>query len=250
MKFRKFYHFNCIIFLLIFPLILYSQEYNYATYNVKIDAGRFSKFLFEGKFNAFEKKVFKKMYNRVNRTDLSLTFKENKSVFKPINGMEIDDSKFSRLANGGLFIILGIEKATYLNLKTNTLYIKRGSGDIEHLIKKEISSYNWVLIPEEKKVKQFTYKKAILNAKRGKLEYKIEAWFCPEIPNQFGPDSFYGLPGLITEVYVTDKDFSYSIILKKIGYNKTLNISIPIENFKVYTQEESDELFGKLKKHK
>ncbi|MCD8031170.1 MAG: GLPGLI family protein [Bacteroides sp.] len=37
------------------------------------------------------------------------------------------------------------------------------------------------------------------------------AWFAPDIPVQTGPWKFYGLPGLIMEVYDTDKHHHYQI---------------------------------------
>ncbi|MDH6252206.1 GLPGLI family protein [Chryseobacterium sp. H1D6B] len=69
----------------------------------------------------------------------------------------------------------------------------------------------WQLTNEKKKIGNFEVQKAF-------TEYsgrKWTAWFCNEIPLSYGPYVFYGLPGLILELYDDKKDFKFSFVKNK-----------------------------------
>lgn len=232
-------------FMLLLNSTLFGQNYNYVIYDVKIDQKRFSEFISKGGFNGFEKRLYSKMLKEVNRTQIALSFNNNTSSCTPIEQLGLDDSN-SKLASGGLFILLGLESAIYIDNKEKYIYTKRGRGDLVHLVKSELNAPDWTITNEERKIKNLVYKKATAKINKGKQTYSIEAWFLPSIPTQFGPGGFYGLPGLVTEVNVSDKDYSYSFLLSKIEKRKNLKVDIPLNDYKVYTDQESEELFRKL----
>ncbi len=51
---------------------------------------------------------------------------------------------------------------------------------------------------------------------------KYEAWFANDIPVKFGPWKFCGLPGLILEIYDTDKEFAFYCIGLQKRNNKAM----------------------------
>ena len=113
----------------------------------------------------------------------------------------------------------------------------------------------WVITKETKKINNYLcYKATLLTEYNGvagfdektlktswkKVSKTLTAWFCPEIPYSFGPDVFYGLPGLVFEGY--DSIGYASFVLDKITYNKN-KTKIKIPNLKILTEEESLKLF-------
>ncbi|ROH98271.1 GLPGLI family protein [Chryseobacterium sp. G0240] len=77
------------------------------------------------------------------------------------------------------------------------------------------------------------------------------AWFTQDIPFQFGPYKFNGLPGLITEIYDTKDDYHYTLYTfrKRKYICRSANIAT---NVKKLTKEKVAEVFknrlsGKLR---
>lgn len=91
--------------------------------------------------------------------------------------------------------------------------------------------FKWQLINEKKDINGFECFKALANF-RGRT---WEAWYCPKIAVNYGPWKFWGLPGLIFEVYDTNK--IYNFYLTKI--EKELDIDIEYPNqYKLITLKE------------
>jgi GLPGLI family protein len=66
--------------------------------------------------------------------------------------------------------------------------------------------HSWTFQPESKKILGYECKKALTKF-RGR---DYVAFYCPSIPISNGPYKFQGLPGLILEVYSTDKFIHYT----------------------------------------
>lgn len=63
---------------------------------------------------------------------------------------------------------------------------------------------DWVISDESKLINGYKCYKAtrinvVINPK-GKFEFPVVAWFCPELPYNYGPIGFCGLPGLIMQL--------------------------------------------------
>lgn len=99
---------------------------------------------------------------------------------------------------------------------------------------------NWDLTNESKKIGEFTCYKAIKKAvKDGKKSEEI-AWYSPQIPVQFGPSLYNGLPGLVLEVQVGKIRF----IASKINLNTS---NVLIERPNKGTKMSAQEYYKKLK---
>jgi GLPGLI family protein len=69
-------------------------------------------------------------------------------------------------------------------------------------------------------------------------EITVTEWYTPEIPVNQGPESYWGLPGLILEV----NDGKTTILCSKVVLNATEKADIkPATNGKVISQKEYDE---------
>ncbi|RLD60552.1 MAG: GLPGLI family protein, partial [Bacteroidetes bacterium] len=64
--------------------------------------------------------------------------------------------------------------------------------------------FNWKLTNETKIILGYTCYKATHNREGGNPVI-VTAWYCPEIPYQFGPKGYAGLPGLILEIVLGGK---------------------------------------------
>ncbi|MCJ7932181.1 MAG: GLPGLI family protein [Chryseobacterium sp.] len=101
----------------------------------------------------------------------------------------------------------------------------------------ERNDINWKIKNEFKTVAGYTCQKAE-TTKYGRTWI---AWFAPEIPFQFGPYKFNGLPGLIAEVYDTKDDYHYILysFRKRKYICKSANI---VTNVKKLTKEKVSEV--------
>lgn len=117
------------------------------------------------------------------------------------------------------FVSDSIEKASGLRTfsgKANDLMSKKiktreytlysiQSFDIYQL--KDEPKISWKIEKETKKTSSLQLQKA--TAKFGGRNWI--AWFCKDIPFQEGPYKFYGLPGLIVEIYDDNENYHFSL---------------------------------------
>ena len=79
----------------------------------------------------------------------------------------------------------------------------------------------------------------------------FNVWYAPEIPSQFGPWKFYGLPGLITKIETDDKTILFQ--LEKLSYVNEEEIKKPFlskrisfQDYVKYLQSSLDDFLQKL----
>jgi GLPGLI family protein len=129
----------------------------------------------------------------------------------------------------------------YTNVKDSTTL-----ANIDAFGETLIVTYNfpqWEITNETKKIGNYTCYKAVQKNKNGTLIKNKVVWYTPEIPNQFGPKLYVGLPGMVLEV-IRGKS---RIIATKITLNNdntNINIEKPTkgvrlteEQYKKKTQE-------------
>ena len=71
-----------------------------------------------------------------------------------------------------------------------------------------LPNFSWEITEEQKTIDNYTCQKAVCTF--GGRTY--EAWFAPDIPISDGPWKFYGLPGLILEVYDTKHHYEFQFL--------------------------------------
>jgi len=108
---------------------------------------------------------------------------------------------------------IGLLKLRYTGeiLQTNDSIFKSYKfADKKNLVGSE-KNRNWIITTETKKIGNFLCYKAtlidVVENSKGRFEHPVIAWFCPEIPYNFGPLKFGGLPGLIVELQTKDAIF-------------------------------------------
>jgi len=69
------------------------------------------------------------------------------------------------------------------------------------------ANFSWNIFPDTKVIAGFPVQKAETYA----YGRKFTAWFSTEIPISDGPYTFRGLPGLILEIYDTQKYFTFTL---------------------------------------
>ena len=132
----------------------------------------------------------------------------------------------------------------------DSIYQNNSEGAFEenqYLIVKPIEK-KWNLTNESKKIDNYICYKAtteyiVINSK-GKFVHPVIAWYCPEIPNKFGPAGYGGLPGMILELQEKNNVFGAIKIELKAPLEK---IQIPKKGIKISHQEYQN-LFIKLSK--
>ncbi len=125
----------------------------------------------------------------------------------------------------------------------NEIFEAEMSGK-KHYIKSSMNKYKWEISNDTKVINDFVCYRANIKLPfddfRGKGVIELEVWFCPEFPLPYGPDIYYGLPGLVFEAY--QKNSKIKFYLKKIErLEETQPINIPDK--KTITEEEFTTIF-------
>ncbi|WP_124643308.1 GLPGLI family protein [Amniculibacterium aquaticum] len=166
---------------------------------------------------------------------LVLLVDEQKNIFLSSKFVEIDSlnslKKYERqYINPQYNVIIEYKK----NNDMFTTYKKIDMNYYKYNFKRKI---NWKTSNETKTILGFNVQKAVANY--GGRNWI--AWFCKDIPLQYGPHVFYGLPGLILEVHDDSNNFSYTLV--KTENHKEYHSNFDIKNIfdqKVFEIKEKD----------
>lgn len=138
----------------------------------------------------------------------------------------------------------GGEQVNYTNLKEGISIAQVDLYDKLFLITDSVNNYKWKITQETKKIGDYAAYKAtyILKGEEAKTacnqtpkDREITAWYTPQIPVQFGPANYGGLPGLILEL----NDGAQTILCSQIVLNpkKRPEIKAPKKGKKVTAKE-------------
>lgn len=237
-----------LVFSFFITIICCGQDFNTIVYDFSLDKERFQIVVNQ---NIKEPKLLEnisKMFDAADNSRFLLQFSEKKSLFEIADGLIVNnvDNKYGK----GILSMINASNLIYSDFSKGFSYEKRGEYSFAHLVKNDLINYNWKLINEEKIFNDLVLRKAISDyIDDNGLRMKIEAWYCAEIPFQYGPSRFSGLPGIIAElnVEIIDSPFSYTYILSEIIYDKNKEIiEIPLDKLEVLTEAKSQEVFAKL----
>ncbi|WP_372745556.1 GLPGLI family protein [Lutibacter sp.] len=130
---------------------------------------------------------------------------EKESTYSMITNNKIESSTEDTVAKTKNKTTVQLpEQNVYKNFD-ELIYVKQENLlDKKYLITEKLSTINWRLYNEIKKIDKFNCKKAtaIINNKQ------VTAWYCEEIASNDGPSIYYGLPGLILQLEAEDRLYS------------------------------------------
>jgi GLPGLI family protein len=174
------------------------------------------------KFNVVYEADYKLNYKLSNasnfkkETAFALLINENASFFKDLHRYISDSLEVEKKLNT-------LEEAAkyktdfrdYIGTTSAKLYVTTEINYSSYAYE-EPNNLNWKVRNEFKTVAGYKCQKAEVT----KYGRSWIAWFTLDIPFQFGPYKFNGLPGLITEVYDTKDDYHYTLYsFRKRKYN-------------------------------
>ncbi|UBZ12186.1 GLPGLI family protein [Leeuwenhoekiella palythoae] len=116
----------------------------------------------------------------------------------------------------------------------------KSSGKLGNVLVEE-SLPQWNLLDETKRIGKYAVYKAkgykMVEGSSGFVKRDFTAWYTPEIPVQYGPYLYSGLPGLILEVQVGE-DLVFKATAIAINGDEAVEINIP--KHKIITREEAN----------
>ncbi len=215
----------------------------------------------EEPLNPEMEKAFKEAMKKAGEKTYLLTFSKIESVYE-----QPEELQQPQNPGGGFSISVAFsgEGKKYINLKEKFELEEAEIFGKEFLIKEKLTPMNWNLVDETKKIgdyvcfkaellipvtdkqnqeyEEFLKKEEIKPAlfKMDKPEDKrVTAWYTPEIPVSFGPNNFWGLPGLILEINDDEK----VILCSKVTLNNKVKSKIKVPNIgKLVNQTEFDKI--------
>lgn len=215
--------------------------------NLKMDSTSVNKGMQE-QIQAQLRKQFQKEY--------TLSFTPFESLYQQIEHL---DTPIPSAGNGVQIKVSGTSDLIYKDVKKARFTQETEIMGKEFLIKDTLVMQDWKLEKASKNIGEYTCFKATFTEEVTEETFSdtsdaIEkitklrtttAWYTPQIPVQHGPDSYWGLPGLILEI----NDGGQTILCTKIVLNPKETVSITIPNTgKEVTQDVFDEIQEKKTK--
>lgn len=144
---------------------------------------------------------------------------------------------------------LGLYDPIYFDLNCEIFYKEINSAGIHKLVSLPPKDIDWNIKKETRITSDYELFKAeamVDNNKGGKT--KLVAWFSPDLPPNFGPGLFNDLPGMITDISVTELQagIHYSMKAEKITLKNDLSLQIPLKDLEVITDSELQAIFRKM----
>jgi GLPGLI family protein len=144
--------------------------------------------------NPKQMQYFLKMKENMESVEYLLKINNKISEFEVVKKMSLNN-------NNNPFQIL--EERTRIYIDTSTFIEQKTAFNQLYLIEETFNPFNWKLLNESKTILGYNCYRATTN--NGLDNTTIEAWYAPELPYQFGPKGYHGLPGLILEIIQNKK---------------------------------------------
>jgi GLPGLI family protein len=171
--------------------------------------------------------------NNIKDVNYLLTFTNEQSKFVIENKLENENKK--RIMN--LTKIKAGKGQYFFNIVNNEILHQKNSFGQQFLI--SMPPMKWEITSENKMLGKYLCYKATtekyIESRRGKKAIKIEAWYAPEIPFNYGPKNYNGLPGLILNL----KEGALLFYAKniKIKSKETIKIKVPTKGKRIKLEE-------------
>lgn len=148
------------------------------------------------------KDVVSKSIKEIEKFEYVLTFRKNEATYLESSKLNDDSEKEIQIKMARA--IVGFNGLIYYNSQNKSLIHKFDFGGTDFLIKSNQSDLNWILLNEKQTIGNILCFKAITTmneeGRNGLIKKDIVAWYAPKINFNFGPDGFWGLPGLIIQI--------------------------------------------------
>lgn len=176
-----------------------------------------------------------------------LTFKNKKSYF--VKEQKIKNENENKV---NLIEILGGNGMFYANNLDNEIVHQIDVLGDYFLV--ECEGIKWELTQQSKKIGDYLCYRAnaikMIENREGLREMPIVAWYASDLPINFGPKNYNGLPGLILEL--TEGSLTFSAIKIELNPKEQIEIKKPTkgkkvteEEFKQISKEASLSFFGR-----
>jgi GLPGLI family protein len=177
------------------------------------------------------KKMLKTLYSK-NKASYLLRFHKNASIFKAVESLSIEENKMNYAK------IMGGNGIFYTDKNADKILDQKEAYGQLFLV--SIPKPEWSLTQETKTIGKYLCYKATTKqeaeTRHGKVVKKITAWYTPEIPINYGPKNFYGLPGLIIELEIA-KGSLFRATNINLSLTKEIKIKKPTRGKKLSLQE-------------
>ena len=213
---RLFYSFFILFFAFVLKNSLVAQEAKGVIYyKGQRLMKQISKFEEKDSLGNFKEGAAAKFYqDRMKRNkpvEFKLVFSDTESAFFLNQELILDSEKRNPSRN------LKKSYYYYVNHKNNELKAQKEFAGTLFLIESNLDSLTWRITSESKMFGQYKALKAIssikiVNRSKEIQNYEMEAWFSPELSFQFGPEGYYGLPGLIVEMDIFGYKYTFDRI--------------------------------------
>ncbi|MCO5947360.1 GLPGLI family protein [Mucilaginibacter flavidus] len=143
---------------------------------------------------------YKKTQPQFKKVKSTLSFTDNKTLYRPIVPTETNDMFFSDMAMSGQPNII------YTDLDTKTTATQKTVYEELFMVRDTARKISWKITDETREIAGFTCRRA--NALVLDSIYVV-AFYAIKIPVSGGPESFSGLPGMILGVALPHENVSW-----------------------------------------
>ncbi|RZS99266.1 GLPGLI family protein [Aquimarina brevivitae] len=179
-------------------------------------------------------RIYQNMKSRNKPVEFKLVFSDKESIFYMNDELTLQSERRNPTRKSKK------EEIFYVNHNNKKVSWRNEYAGKLFLIESSLDTLKWSILEESKMIGKFkcfkarTVRKAVDFRSKEIMEEKITVWFTPELPYQYGPEAFYGLPGLVLEMNIGAFKYAFdSINLKP----ENEEINKPIEGKTVTHQE-------------
>lgn len=239
---------NNILLLLLLVTVTIKAQKGQGIFIYKKDFSEFS--LSSSKSDSLTKtkmnKFIEVLIEKGSSVDFTLKINKKESLFFLNERLTKDNDRTIRYAIGvgdtnGIF---------YMNLESKEILNSKESYGQDFIVSSSLDDRFWKMTNESRKIGNYNCFKAtsvkVVENLKGVFKHVVEAWFTPQIPLNFGPAGYGGLPGLIMELKFQNIRF----YLTKIELNPKDEIYIkkPTKG-KLVTKKEFNEIGKEITKN-
>lgn len=182
-----------ILILYIIPIAVFGQLNSKFIYTIKVVDNKDSKMM------ELMESLSPYYKDKVKNIEFTLLTDNNKSSCFTINKESIPDD------DGVKLFITMTEYTGQINQVEDSLFVEKNQDYLEKKITvKDTINKKWTITKDSKEIMGYkcykaTSEKIVINSV-GIFKNDVIAWFCPQLPYQFGPMGYGKLPGLIFEL--------------------------------------------------